>query len=78
VIEQVNALVGATMRIKILRFIVAYRDQHGFPPSIREIGAEVGLASTSSVANQLQGMESDGMISRGHGPRMIKVLVCAV
>jgi repressor LexA len=63
------------MKTRILRFIVAYRDSEGFPPSVREIGAEVGLVSTSSVVNQLQSLECDGAIHRGVGPRMIKVLV---
>lgn len=63
------------MRVKILRFIVGYQTRTGFTPSIREIGTAVGLASTSSVANQLDGMVSDGLISRGKGPRMIRVLV---
>lgn len=64
-----------TMRVKILRFIVGYQERTGFTPSIREIGTGVGLASTSSVANQLDGMVSEGLISRGKGPRMIRVLV---
>lgn len=66
---------GDTMRVKILRFIVGYQARTGFTPSVREIGTEVGLASTSSVANQLNGMVGDGLISRGKGPRMIRVLV---
>ena len=32
-----------------LRFIIDYIQQHGYAPTIREIGAGVGLKSTSSV-----------------------------
>lgn len=63
------------MKVRILRFISDYQVRTGFTPSVREIGAEVGLVSTSSVAAQLRGMECDGLIRRGKGPRMIKVLV---
>lgn len=63
------------MRVKILRFILGYQNSTGFTPSVREIGAAVGLKSTSAVAAQLAGMEGEGMIRRGKGPRMIKVLV---
>ncbi|MFW3469918.1 LexA family protein [Streptomyces microflavus] len=37
---------------------------HGHGPTIREIGARVGLSSTSSVAYQLAQLEKRGLISR--------------
>lgn len=40
------------------------RAQDGVPPSVREIGAAVGLKSTSSVHNVLKALESAGYISR--------------
>jgi repressor LexA len=40
-------------------------DQHGYPPTIREIGAAVGLESPSSVAHQLKVLEERGYIRRG-------------
>lgn len=36
--------------------------QHGFPPSFREIGEAVGLRSTSSVKHQLRTLEEKGLI----------------
>lgn len=40
------------------------RAQDGVPPSVREIGAAVGLKSTSSVHNVLKALENMGYISR--------------
>jgi repressor LexA len=37
----------------LLTFAVDYADQHGYPPTIREIGEAIGLTSTSSVHYQL-------------------------
>ena len=39
--------------------------RNGYPPSMREIGEAVGLASTSSVAYQLSVLEKAGYLSRG-------------
>ncbi|CAM5294758.1 LexA repressor [Streptomyces spiroverticillatus] len=47
--------------------VEAVRDHvraHGYPPSMREIGAAVGLASTSSVAHQLGVLERRGVLER--------------
>ena len=46
----------------------------GYPPSIREIGDAVGLASTSSVAHQLRTLESKGYLRRDpNRPRAVDV-----
>ena len=34
---------------EIFDFVVAYADKHGYPPTVREIGESVGLASPSTV-----------------------------
>ncbi len=48
--------------------------QHGYPPSIREIGEAVGLTSTSSVHSQLESLERKGFIRRDPTkPRAIEV-----
>jgi repressor LexA len=39
----------------------------GYAPTLREIGAAVGLASTSSVSHQLSRLEKKGYLSRGVG-----------
>lgn len=47
----------------ILQFIQRYLQRHGYPPSVREIGAAVGLKSTASVARYLKRLEEGGQIS---------------
>jgi repressor LexA len=47
-------------------FITRYREEHGFPPTVREIGAAVGLKSTSTVAYYLRDLEGEGRINRVH------------
>ena len=62
-----------------LRVLGAIRDwmrEHGYPPSVREIGDAVGLTSTSSVAYQLRVLERKGYLRRDpHRPRTVGVLV---
>ncbi|MBM2618990.1 transcriptional repressor LexA [Actinoplanes sp. LDG1-06] len=59
---------------QILSMIREWIDQHGYPPTIREIGAAVGLDSPSSVAHQLKVLDDRGYIRRGaRGSRAIDV-----
>ncbi|WP_170323556.1 transcriptional repressor LexA [Cryptosporangium phraense] len=51
---------------QILTVVRRSTRQRGYPPSIREICAEVGLTSTSSVARQLAILEDRGLLSRGN------------
>ncbi|MBK5993332.1 hypothetical protein JHN53_17120 [Streptomyces sp. MBT58] len=48
----------------ILRLIRSWIIEHGEGPTVRQIGARVGLSSTSSVAYQLGQLEARGLISR--------------
>ena len=48
----------------ILEMIHAHVDQHGYPPSVREIGEAVGLRSPSSVHGQLESLERKGYLRR--------------
>lgn len=48
----------------ILKYIEAYVDERGYPPSIREIGDRVGISSTSVVDYNLKVLERDGYIRR--------------
>lgn len=51
-------------------------EHRGYPPSIREIGEAVGLASSSSVAHQLRVLEEKGFIKRDpHRPRALEVFI---
>ena len=47
-------------QIAIYDFIRTYTDEHGYPPSVREIGAAVGLASPSTVHMHLKVLEESG------------------
>lgn len=51
-------------------------EHRGYPPSIREIGETVGLASSSSVAHQLRALEQKGFIKRDpNRPRALEVFI---
>ncbi len=52
---------------KILRAIEGSMQVSGYPPTLREIGEAVGLASTSSVSYQLSVLAERGYLSRGAG-----------
>lgn len=59
----------------ILESIQSSLKSRGFPPSMREIGAVVGLKSPSSVKHQLLALERKGYIRRNpHLPRALEVL----
>ena len=49
---------------RIMAAIRALHAEHGFAPSLREIGEACGLKSTSSVQHQLNVLESKGCIRR--------------
>ncbi|MGF1599013.1 MAG: transcriptional repressor LexA [Acidimicrobiales bacterium] len=58
----------------ILEFIETQMRERGFPPSVREIGAEVGLTSPSSVHAHLATLQRFGYLERDPSkPRAIKV-----
>nr|WP_202542090.1 hypothetical protein [Streptomyces sp. SID2563] len=52
----------------VLRAVREWIAEHGEGPSVRQVGARVGLSSTSSVVYQLGRLEELGRISRT-GPR---------
>ena len=59
----------------ILNFIKDEVKSKGYPPSVREIGEAVGLASSSTVHGHLARLESKGLIRRDPTkPRAIEVL----
>ena len=45
-------------------FLVDYVDRHGYPPTVREIGEAVGLASPSTVHAHLANLERAGLLKR--------------
>jgi repressor LexA len=59
---------------KILRTIRESVQRRGYPPSMLEIGAAVGLTSTSSVSYQLRTLQRKGYLHRDvGGARTMKV-----
>ena len=46
----------------ILDFVNAFVQENGFAPSVREIGAAVGLRSTASVSYHLQQLQEKGLL----------------
>ncbi len=49
---------------EIWEFLVEYVDLHGYPPTVREIGEAVGLASPSTVHAHLANLERAGLLKR--------------
>jgi repressor LexA len=49
---------------RILDVIRAFTAEHGYPPSVREIGERVGLSSSSTIHAHLKALEARGLISR--------------
>ena len=49
---------------EIWGFLVEYLDGHGYPPTVREIGEAVGLASPSTVHAHLANLERAGLLRR--------------
>jgi repressor LexA len=58
----------------ILTAIHDWVDQHGYPPTMREIGAAVGLASPSTVAHHMAVLEKNGFLRRdARGSRAVDI-----
>ena len=56
---------GLTERqAEVLRTLIRWMREHGYPPSMPELGHEVGLASTRSVSDHLVRLEELGFIRR--------------
>jgi repressor LexA len=49
---------------QIWNYLAEYVDLHGYPPTVREIGEEVGLASPSTVHAHLANLERAGLLKR--------------
>ena len=59
---------------EIWNFVVDYVDRWGYPPTVREIGEHVGLASPSTVHAHLANLERVGLIKRDPSkPRAIEL-----
>jgi repressor LexA len=60
---------------EIWQFLAQYVDEHGYPPTVREIGDAVGLASPSTVHAHLANLERAGLLRRDPTkPRAIELV----
>jgi len=59
---------------RVLEVIRESVERRGYPPTVREIGVEVGLTSTSSVSHQLMTLQKKGFLRRDPSrPRAVDV-----
>jgi repressor LexA len=64
---------------EIFDFIRKYSAKYGYPPTVRDIGKAVGLASSSTVHAHLSNLEKVGLLRRDPSkPRAIELLDRAV
>ncbi len=64
---------------EIFDFIKRYSARYGYPPTVRDIGKAVGLASSSTVHQHLANLEKIGILRRDPTkPRAIELLDRAV
>ena len=60
---------------EIYDFIKRYAAEHGYPPTVRDIGKAVGLASSSTVHAHLANLEKLGLLRRDPSkPRAMELL----
>jgi len=51
-------------QLEVLRFIASQIEERGYPPTIREIGEALGIASTNGVNDHLKALEKKGYLQR--------------
>lgn len=52
---------------QVLNYISSFIDEHDYPPTLREISAEIGTSGTVSALRHLEALERKGRISRDVG-----------
>jgi repressor LexA len=73
--DQRGAAMLSKRQAEIFDFVVKYADKHGYPPTVREIGEAVGLASPSTVHAHLANLERAGYVRRDPTkPRALEVV----
>src|SRR3954467_6483174 len=61
---------------EIFDFVKRYVSEHGYPPTVRDIGKAIGLTSSSTVHAHLGNLERLGLLRRDPTkPRAMEVLV---
>lgn len=59
---------------RILDEVVAFQNRKGYPPTLKELGAQVGIKTRRGVSIHLDALERKGFVIRGSSARAIKVL----
>jgi repressor LexA len=61
---------------EIFDYVKRYGAEHGYPPTVRDIGKAIGLTSSSTVHAHLANLEKVGLLRRDPTkPRAIEILV---
>jgi repressor LexA len=61
---------------EIVEFIKGYSSDHGYPPTVRDIGKAIGLTSSSTVHTHLANLEKIGLLRRDPTkPRALELLI---
>lgn len=64
---------------KIVTFILTHHEEHGWPPTMTQIGEHVGLSSKSGVFDRLAKLEQAGVIKRiTNGKRTLRIDVLEI
>jgi repressor LexA len=72
--EPTDGTVLTMRQRKVLQVIRESVATRGYPPSVREIGEQVGLKSPSSVAYQLSALQRKGLLRKdAHRPRAVDI-----
>ena len=48
----------------VLTFVTGFVEEHGFPPTLREIGDAIGLVNVNAVRGHLAALEKKGYITK--------------
>ena len=63
-------------QIEVLDYLKKYKAEHGYPPSVREIGKALGLSSPATVQAHLTRLKNAGVITNSSNKfRTIEILV---
>jgi len=66
---------SAEKRKVMLKTIKEYLEEHGYPPTVREVGTLIGLKSVATVQKHLYILEREGYITRERTiPRSIRII----
>lgn len=59
---------GLTARqLEVLETLERFHAEHGYPPTLRELGAMLGIRTAHGVISHLRALERHGAVTRRHG-----------